>query len=76
MKDGVAYVQAGGGIVADSVPANEYMETVHKAAAVQHAIDLAEDGLDTVGSRQYAVGRRTGPPPTAAKPAQLPTERE
>jgi anthranilate synthase component 1 len=76
VKDGVAYVQAGGGIVADSVPANEYMETVHKAAAVQHAIDLAEDGLDTVGSRQYAVGRRIGPPPTAAKPAQLPTERE
>jgi len=47
VKDGVAYVQAGGGIVADSVPANEYMETVHKAAAVQRAIDLAEDGLDS-----------------------------
>jgi anthranilate synthase component 1 len=47
VKDGVAYVQAGGGIVADSVPANEYMETMHKAAAVQRAIDLAEDGLDS-----------------------------
>jgi len=47
VTDGVAYVQAGGGIVADSVPANEYMETVHKAAAVQRAIDLAEDGLDS-----------------------------
>jgi anthranilate synthase component 1 len=46
VKDGVAYVQAGGGLVADSVPANEYMETVHKAAAVQRAIDLAEAGLD------------------------------
>src|SRR5919204_876284 len=59
VKDGVAYVQAGGGIVADSVPANEYMETVHKAAAVQRAIDLAEDGLDSYQpsaiSRQLAV---------------------
>jgi anthranilate synthase component I len=59
VKDGVAYVQAGGGIVADSVPANEYMETVHKAAAVQRAIDLAEDGLDSYQpaaiSRQLAA---------------------
>jgi anthranilate synthase component 1 len=59
VKDGVAYIQAGGGIVADSVPANEYMETVHKAAAVQRAIDLAEDGLDSyqpsVVSRQLAA---------------------
>jgi anthranilate synthase component 1 len=46
VKDGVAYVQAGGGIVADSVPATEYMETVHKAAAVLRAIDLAETGLN------------------------------
>jgi len=45
VKDGVAYIQAGGGLVADSVPANEYMETVHKSAAVQRAIDLAEAGL-------------------------------
>jgi anthranilate synthase component 1 len=46
VKDGVAHVQAGGGIVADSVPATEYMETVHKAAAVLRAIDLAETGLN------------------------------
>ncbi len=46
VKDGVAYVQAGGGLVADSVPVSEYMETVHKSAAVQRAIDLAEAGLD------------------------------
>ncbi len=45
-RDGVAYVQAGGGLVADSVPSSEYMETVHKASAVQRAIDLAEAGLD------------------------------
>ena len=34
MKDGVAYFQAGGGIVADSDPELEYEETLHKAAAM------------------------------------------
>ncbi len=41
-RDGVAYVQAGGGIVADSVPHLEYLETVHKAGALMRAIDEAE----------------------------------
>ncbi len=41
MKDGVAYVQAGGGIVADSVAQTEYEETQHKAAAVLRAIERA-----------------------------------
>ena len=53
VKDGVAYIQAGGGLVADSVPANEYMETVHKSAAVQRAIDLAESGLDQLSAVSY-----------------------
>jgi len=44
VKDGVAYVQAGGGIVADSVPETEYQETVNKARAVLRAIELAEAG--------------------------------
>ncbi len=38
----VAYVQAGGGIVADSVPEEEYQETWHKASALLRAIDRAE----------------------------------
>ena len=41
-KDGVMHIQAGGGIVADSVPEDEYLETQHKAGALQRAIDLAE----------------------------------
>ncbi len=41
VKDGVAYVQAGAGIVADSVPASEFEETVNKAKAVFRAIELA-----------------------------------
>jgi len=40
-----AYVQAGAGIVADSVPATEYEETVNKAKALMKAIDVAEAGL-------------------------------
>jgi anthranilate synthase component I len=45
IKDGKAYVQAGGGIVADSDPEKEYEETLHKAQAIFKAIQLAEEGL-------------------------------
>lgn len=40
-KDGWAYVQAGAGIVADSVPESEYTETVNKAAAALRAVERA-----------------------------------
>jgi anthranilate synthase component 1 len=42
LRDGVAYVQAGAGIVADSVPATEELESRTKAAAVLRAIEVAE----------------------------------
>jgi anthranilate synthase component 1 len=42
-KDGRAYIQAGAGIVADSVPENEYVETVNKARAMLQAIDMANE---------------------------------
>ena len=41
IKDGVAYVQAGGGIMADSRPEREYQETLNKACALLVAIDSA-----------------------------------
>jgi anthranilate synthase component 1 len=41
-KDGKAYVQAGAGIVHDSVPENEYAESVNKAKGVLKAIRMAE----------------------------------
>ncbi len=41
LKDGTAYVQAGAGIVADSVPEAEYQETRHKAAAPLRAASVA-----------------------------------
>jgi anthranilate synthase component 1 len=42
LRDGVAYLQAGGGIVADSDPAEEHQECLNKLAALEAAIDLAE----------------------------------
>jgi anthranilate synthase component I len=42
VKDGVAYVQAGGGIVADSDPPTEDQESQNKAAAVVRAISVAQ----------------------------------
>ena len=42
MTGGKAYVQAGGGIVADSVPESEYEETLNKARALLRAIQVAE----------------------------------
>ena len=42
LRDGVAYVQAGGGIVADSDPPTEDTETRNKAAAVVRAISVAQ----------------------------------
>ena len=45
MRDGVAYLQAGAGIVADSDPAEEHQECVNKLAALGAAIDQAETGV-------------------------------
>ena len=42
IKDGQAYVQAGGGWVNDSTPEGEYQETVNKAKAMLKAVALAE----------------------------------
>jgi len=42
IKDGQVHVQAGAGLVADSVPAAEYQETINKASALFKAIALAE----------------------------------
>jgi anthranilate synthase component 1 len=41
VKDGMVHVQAGGGTVADALPANEYEESVNKARAMFKAVDLA-----------------------------------
>jgi anthranilate synthase component 1 len=54
IKDNIAYIQAGAGIVADSVPEREYQESLNKAQALLAAIDQAE-------ADQYAFTRSVLP---------------
>ncbi len=46
IKDGMLYVQAAAGVVADSVPELEWRETEHKARALLRAAELVEEGLE------------------------------
>ncbi len=46
IKDGQLHIQAGAGIVHDSVPRNEWDETMNKGRAVFRAVAMAEAGLD------------------------------
>jgi anthranilate synthase component 1 len=43
IKDNKIYIQSGAGIVADSIPESEFMETVNKAKGMLKAVALAED---------------------------------
>ena len=45
IKDKKLYIQAGAGIVADSVPRNEWNETMNKARAIFRAVAMASEGL-------------------------------
>lgn len=45
-KNGSVRVQSGAGIVADSIPENEFQECLNKAGAVLQAIKIAEGGLE------------------------------
>ncbi|MBE0618543.1 MAG: anthranilate synthase component I family protein, partial [Proteobacteria bacterium] len=44
--EGKVYLQAGAGIVADSDPAREYEETLHKSRALRRALEVAAGGLE------------------------------
>ena len=48
IKNKTLYVQAAAGIVADSVPELEWLETQNKARAVLRAAEMVKDGLDTI----------------------------
>lgn len=61
VADGQALVQAGAGVVADSVPAMEAAETVHKASAVLRAIAAAQGA-------QLAIAAECAPGPMDASP--------
>ena len=49
IKDNMLYSQAGAGIVAESIPDNEWIETQNKARAVLRAAEIVQAGLDTEG---------------------------
>ncbi len=80
LKDGVAHVHSGGGIVAGSVPEREFEETEHKAAAMRRAIEMAAGGR-SVGERAatqpVVPAREAGGPGTSKGPraSKAPTRR-
>ncbi len=53
IKDNTLHIQAGAGIVYDSVPEMEWQETMNKARAVFRAVAMAEAGLDTATQSQH-----------------------
>ncbi|HXY74718.1 MAG TPA: anthranilate synthase component I, partial [Dehalococcoidales bacterium] len=57
LKDGIARVQAGGGVVYDSEPAREYEESMNKAKGLLKAIGQAEQAA-AAGGRSYAAFNR------------------
>ena len=52
VKDNMLYAQAGAGIVADSVPESEWMETQNKARAVLRAAEMVLAGLDNADNQE------------------------
>ena len=64
VKEGVAYIQAGGGIVADSDPDAEFQETVNKAMALLRASEMASRG-SVVPSQENISGLLEGMDPSA-----------
>jgi anthranilate synthase component 1 len=57
MTKGIAYVQAGCGIVYDSVPEHEYDESMNKARALLTAISQAERSESLVGGSHVITNR-------------------
>ena len=54
IKNGVAHVQAGGGIVADSTPGGEFNESVNKSKALLGALETAHAGRKGKEARRKA----------------------
>ncbi len=53
IKDHTLHIQAGAGIVYDSIPEMEWQETMNKARAVFRAVSMAEAGLDATHQSQH-----------------------
>jgi anthranilate synthase component 1 len=63
IKGNRLYIQAGAGVVADSIPALEWMETMNKARSIFRATSMAEAGLERVGEPE----NRRPPDPAEAR---------
>jgi len=59
IKDGTAYIQAGGGIVADSDPVREREESINKAMALVRAVTFAHEGFGGSAGDDGEGGRRS-----------------
>jgi anthranilate synthase component 1 len=62
VKDGQLYVQAGAGVVADSIPRLEWKETMNKARSIMQAAAMAENALQMGGSESSASNPRVENP--------------
>src|SRR4029077_18948117 len=62
LKDGMAHIHSGAGIVAGSVPEKEFEETEHKAAALRRAIELAAGVAAPAGTSLRAATTDDGLP--------------
>ena len=51
VQEGKGYIQAGAGLVADSVPASEYQETLNKARGLLKAIEITQRRVQGSGFR-------------------------
>jgi anthranilate synthase component 1 len=61
IRNGLAHIQAGGGIVADSTPEGEYEESVNKSKALRRALESAHNtskGIERAGGRKGRNERR------------------
>jgi anthranilate synthase component I len=56
IKENRLYIQAGAGIVYDSIPANEWAETMNKGRAIFKAVELAESGLPSRDPCEHGEG--------------------
>ena len=60
IKDGVLNIQAGAGVVADSVPKYEWKETLNKARALVKAVEMVSGGLGFKQDKQTQVTKKVG----------------
>ena len=65
IRDNQLFVQAGAGVVADSIPALEWKETMNKARSIFQASAMAEAGLDLQGVALENQRTYTEPAPRA-----------